>query len=226
MMFFVGEWLKMECPSCGEPVGAKQKFCHECGTGLQKRQKFQDSGEEGGAESTSSTVPVVPAAKLTAEQPDGSKEGLSVSQPTGGGGGGRNVHRSSLSTDHNANMEINTMSTSDKNIKPMDPEPMETDPVQDEKGASYDGGSSEALKDGIPPAGSTSSVGGETPLPNDKRPVSPTVLADTLQKSVQLDSPVQETSTCVQGFEGDVGSLGKEGAQRSRPTEAVQGALT
>ncbi|CAH1273731.1 RNF213 [Branchiostoma lanceolatum] len=105
----------------------------------------------------------------------------------------------------------------------MDPEPMETDPVQDEKGASYDGGSSEALKDGIPPAGSTSSVGGETPLPNDKRPVSPTVLADTLQKSVQLDSPVQETSTCVQGFEGDVGSLGKEGAQRSRPTEAGQG---
>ncbi|XP_066291012.1 E3 ubiquitin-protein ligase RNF213-like isoform X3 [Branchiostoma lanceolatum] len=212
----------MECPNCGEPVGAKQKFCHECGTGLQKRQKFQDSGEGGGAESTPSTVPVVPAAaKLTAEQPDGSK----VSQPTGGGGGGRNVHISSLSTDHNANMEINTMSTSDKNIKPMDPEPMETDSVQDEKGASNDGGSSEALKDGIPPdiEGSTSCVGGETPLPDDKRPVSPTVLADTLQKSVQLDSPVQETCTHVQGFEGDVGSLGKEGAQSTQPSTGVLG---
>eukprot|EP00058_Branchiostoma_floridae_P013669 XP_002599157.1 hypothetical protein BRAFLDRAFT_68766 [Branchiostoma floridae] len=214
----LGDCLNMECPSCGEPVKAKQKFCHECGTGLQKRQKFQDSGEFQGAgdggmvSSTPSTEPTVPAGK----QPDDSKEG--PPQP-----GDRNVHVSGLSTDHNANMEINTLPTSDKSIKPLQAEPMETDSVKDEMGASKDGSSSEALKDGIPQEteGSASSKGGERSLPDDKRPVSPTVLADTLQKSVQLHTPTEETSAGVLGFEEvDVSSLVKEG---SGHIEAGQG---
>ncbi|XP_078611724.1 E3 ubiquitin-protein ligase RNF213-like isoform X2 [Branchiostoma floridae x Branchiostoma japonicum] len=204
----------MECPSCGEQVKAKQKFCHECGTGLQKRQKFQDSGEFLGAgdggrvSSTPSIEPVVPAAK----QPNDGKEG--PSQP-----GDRNVHVSGLSTDHNANMEINTLPTSDKSIKPLEAEAMETDSSKDQMEAPKDVGL--AVKDGIHQEGSTSNKGVETPLPDDKRPVSPTVLADTLQKSVQLHTPTEETSAGVLGFEEvDVSSHVKEG---SRPIEAGQG---
>ncbi|XP_078674105.1 E3 ubiquitin-protein ligase rnf213-alpha-like isoform X2 [Branchiostoma floridae x Branchiostoma belcheri] len=212
----------MECPDCGETVRAKQKFCHECGAQLQKRQKFQDSGDGGGVVvPTSSTASAVLAAK-PANEPDSSKEGpldLTVGEGS----------VSSLSTDHNANME---MPSSHISSKPMEAEPMETDAVEDEKSSPTDGGSSGALKDGKPPEGSTSNLGGERPLPDDKppvslpddkRPVSPTVLADTLQKSVQLESPVQE-SKGLQGFEkGDVGSLGEKGSERSRPTERGQG---
>ncbi|KAI8513649.1 hypothetical protein Bbelb_079730 [Branchiostoma belcheri] len=122
----------MECPGCGETVGAKQKFCHECGTQLPKRQKFQDIGDGGGVVvPTSSTASAVLAAKPT-EEPDSNK------------------------------------------------------------------GGPESLKD------STSSlhVGWERSLP-DKGPVSPTILrlADCMQKSVQLESPVQETS---KGLPGDL----------------------
>ncbi|KAI8515033.1 hypothetical protein Bbelb_076240 [Branchiostoma belcheri] len=217
----------MECPDCGETVRAKQKFCHECGAQLQKRQKFQDPGDGGGVVvPTSSTASAVLAGKPAGE-PDSSKEGpLDLT-----GGEGR---VSSLSTDHNANME---MPSSHRSTKPMEAEPMETDSVEDVKGASTDDSSSEALKDGKPPDSkpperSTSSLGEERPLPDDnppaslpddKRPVSPTVLADTLQKSVQLESPVQE-SKGLRGFEkGDVGSLGEKGSKKSRPTEMGQG---
>ncbi|KAI8522265.1 hypothetical protein Bbelb_020190 [Branchiostoma belcheri] len=67
--------LKMECPDCGESVlRAMQKFCHKCGTQLQKRQKFQDSGDGGVVVvPTSSTASAVLAAK-PANEPNSSKE--------------------------------------------------------------------------------------------------------------------------------------------------------